>query len=342
MPSLITIKKVAQLAGVSTATVSRVINNSGYVNGKTRDTVESIMREYHYVPLDSAVNLSKQESSTIGIVIPEIDNVFYSEILHGISEVADENGLSPIIFDTQNNAEKEARALRLISRQRVRGLLLAPAVDYAKTSLGKELKDILTDLQIPVVIVDREADGISWDSVFYQNYESSFAVAEALYHAGGRRMAVITGDLKLKIGRDRLNGFAAGLKLTGLKLRKDDIYEGNFLEPMAYELSRKMLMKRSLPDAVYTCNNRTSLGFLKAAGELGIQVGKDIGLMGNDSLRILDELGIPFSCAYRDTAEMGRIALRLLLKRIDHPDDPREIYRMPFSIALRGSEKKLS
>jgi len=337
--ALITIKDVAQLAGVSKATVSRVLNNSGYVNEATRQKVEAIMKENQYIPSASAVSLSRQETSTIGVLVPEIDNMFYGDVLHGITEVADQNELSLIFFDTQDDGEKEARALRTLSQQRVRGLILSPAVDYSNDAMASNLRKQLNALNIPVVIVDRDSDNMPWDGVFYENYQSSYQAAIELYKAGNRRLGVITGDLKLKIGRDRLEGFRQGVLDCGLKLKDEDIFEGDFLIPRAYELSKAMFRSGDWPQAMYTSNNSTSLGFLKAAHECGIEIGKDIAVFGNDRIDILDMLGIPFSCVYRDNHEMGHVALRMLLERIENPDRPRNICMIPYSVQLSGSEK---
>ena len=102
----------------------------------------------------------------------------------------------------------------------------------------------------------------------------------------------------------------------------------------------ELLSRRELPDAVYTSNNMTSLGFLKAANEKGIQIGRDIALMGNDRIETLDILGLPFSCVYRDNYEMGRMALRLLQERVEHPEKSRSICMVPYQVKLKGSEKR--
>ena len=136
---IITIKDVAEMAGVSKATVSRVMNNSGYVAAETRRKIENIMEAHNYVPSALAVNLSRQETKVVGVVFPEIENVFYSDILHGITQVADELDLSLVLFDTQNDLEREKKAFRVLQQQKVRGIILGPSVDYPETAKGREL-----------------------------------------------------------------------------------------------------------------------------------------------------------------------------------------------------------
>ncbi len=337
---MITIKDVAEMAGVSKATVSRVMNNSGYVAAETRRKIENIMETYDYVPSALAVNLSRQETKIVGVVIPEIGNTFYSDILHGITQAADELDLSLALFDTQDNLEKEKRAFRVLQQQKVRGIILGPSVDYPETEEGRALLARLREYSVPIVIIDRDFENMPWDAVLYENYQSSYQAALELYRAGNRRMAVITGDMTLKIGRERYAGFKKGLEDCGLCLREEDIYYGNFLMKRSYELSMELLSREELPDAVYTCNNMTSLGFLKAMNEKGLEIGRDIALIGNDRIETLDILGIAFSCVYRDNYEMGRMAIRLLQERVEHPEKSRSICMVPYQVRLRGSEKR--
>lgn len=337
---IITIKDVAEMAGVSKATVSRVMNNSGYVAAETRRKIEDIMERHHYLPSALAVNLSRQETKTVGVVLPEIGNTFYADILHGITQAADELDQTLALFDTQNDPEKERRAFRVLQQQKVRGILLGPSVDYQETAEGRALLASLREYGVPIVIIDRDFDNMPWDAVLYENFQSSYQAALELYRAGNRKLAVITGDMTLKIGRERFEGFRKGAEDCGLELRKENIYYGTFRMKRAYELALELLSRDELPDAVYTCNNQTTLGFLKAMNEKGLKLGEDIALVGNDRIETLDILGIPFSCVYRDNYEMGRMALRLLQERVEEPQKARSICMVPYQVKLKGSEKR--
>lgn len=337
---MITIKEVAGLAGVSKATVSRLLNNSGYVAPDTRRKIEAVIEKYNYIPSASAVSLSRQESATIGVVLPEIDNVFYAEVVHGITEAADKLNLSMVFFDTQNNLKKESHAFRMLQQQRVKGIILGPSVDYTVTTEGRSLLMQLEKLTIPIVIVDRDFENMKWDAVLFENFQSSYQAAVELCKAGNKRIATITGDMELKLARERFNGFKKGVEDCGGELREEDIYYGNFLTECAYRQAKKLLSANTLPDAVYTPNNRTTLGFLKAAHECGIDVGKDIALIGKDHIEAFDILGIGFSYVDGDNYEMGRSAVRLLHQRWEYPDSPRNINMIPYKVQLNGSEKK--
>lgn len=337
---MVTIKQVADLAGVSKATVSRVMNNSGYVSPQTREKIENIVKQYNYLPSASAVNLSRQETNTVGVVVPEIGNMFYADIVHGITEVADQMNLSLVFANTSNSPEQEEKAIRMFHQQRVRGIILGPSVDYANSEVGAALLEQLKALDVPIIIVDRAFDGMEWDAVLYENYQSSFQAAQELYNAGNKRLAILTGDLSLQIGRERFEGFLKGAQSAGLTVLEKDILRGNFRMEQAYQLSMEMLTRGDLPDAIYCCNNQSTLGFLKAANECDIKIGRDIALIGNDRIEVVDLLGIGISWVYRNNRDMGSIAMHMLDERIRNPQKYKTIRVVPYYVELNGSERK--
>lgn len=335
-----TIGEVAKLAGISKATVSRVINNSGYVREETRRRVEAIIAEHMYSPAASAVSLSKKETSNIGVIVPEIHNVVYTDILRGITKEANKNDFSVILFDTNNDLKNEARALHTLEQQWVRGMILGPSADYGQSSQGQEIYRRLTAMNIPMVIVDRDFDNMLWDAVIYENYQSSFAAAQELVKAGNRRLGIITGDMNLKIARDRLHGFMDGALACGVQVQEKDVIYGDFSRMRAYELSKQLFARGDWPEAIFTSNNRTSLGFVKAARECGVEIGRDIAVIGNDFVHELDYLDIPFSTVRRDNEEMGRQTVQMLMNRLENPKKSRSISMVPFRIDLQGTEKR--
>lgn len=337
---MLTIKEVAELAGVSKSTVSRVLNSNDYVSSETRQKIEKIIREHQYKPSAAAVSLSKQESSTIGVVIPEIDNTFFGEVLKGITEIADEKDFSLICCDTQNSGEKELRALGTLEQQRVRGVIITPAMGYVSLEAVEKIKAALSKLNVPVVVVDRDFDYSQWDTVYFQNYESGYIATENLIKAGNRRIGVILGDMQLKIGRERYRGFKDAMIAHNMEILNKDVLKGDFTVDTAYRLTKQMIASGDLPDAMVTTNNLTSIGFIKAMVERGMAIGKDIAVIGIDHIPMLDVLGYHFSYVSRDTEEMGRMAMELLLQRMEKPNSQRNIWVVPCKLELKGSEMK--
>ena len=330
------ISEIAKLAGVSKTTVSRILNNSEYVSDKTRETVLQVIRNNNYAPSSLAQGLAKNENSAIGVVIPEIDNEFFSEVLSGINDVIDKHNLSMICCDTNNNTDREAKALKILFQQRVQGIIITPAREG-----NDALRNTLQCLNIPTVVLDRHVNNSLWDGVYYDNFNSAYAATEVLIKEGYSKIGIITGDLSLKIGRDRFAGFKRALLDAGLQVDGRNIFRGDFSVMTAYHLSVQLFESGRYPEAILTCNNRTTIGFFKAARECGICVGRDIALIGIDHVSLLDDLGIPFSCVARDGKAMGREAVNILLERIESDTiTGRKIVIVPYKIILNGSEKR--
>lgn len=338
----LTINDIANKAGVSRSTVSRVLNNNGYVNEETRKRVEQVIKECEYLPSATARSLSKKDTNTIGVIIPEADNEFFGEILKGISQVVDQKDMTLIFCDTDNNTEKQEKALNMLRGQRVKGLILTPVNDYSDNESAERLRKQLDSLNVPIVILDRQLEYSQWDGVFFENFRGSYAGTEVLIKEGYKRIGIITGDLNLKIGRDRYRGYIQAMEDYDIPILEHYILEGNFGEEKAYELMKGCIESKDIPEAIITCNNRTTLGFIRALREYNIKLGKDIAAIGIDRIKLLDNLGYNFSYVERDTIEMGRTAMYKLLDRFKNPNKKKEITIIPFNIALYGSEKLIS
>lgn len=338
---MITIQEVAQLAGVSKSTVSRVLNNNGYVSQSSREKVEQIIKEYNYSPSAAAVNLSRQVTNTIGVVIPEIDNNFFGEVLHGITEISDQNDFCIICCDTANSSDKEDRALENMRQQRVRGLIITPAEERNDKEDMKRLQNHLTRLNVPVVLLDRYLNKGQWDGVYYENFRSGYIAASELIKAGNHKLGIITGDLNLRIARDRFHGFKQAVEDAGLTVEDRFILKGDFSIEGAYQLASKLFAAGDYPEGIVTCNNRTNLGFLKATRKCGVRIGRDIAVIGIDHVEVLDILDYNFSYVSRDTYEMGRIAMRLLCDLIENKTTQRTIQMVPCKLELKGSERRV-
>ena len=335
-----TIYEIAELAGVSKSTVSRVLNDSGYVSPHVREKVVQVVKDTGYKPSSVARSLSKGKSYSIGVVIPEMGNSFFGEIIRGIAEVTDEMGWSLICCDTSNSIKKEDKALMALSNQRVRGLILTPAEERNKKEREK-LEKSLSELEAPVVLLDRHLKGSSLSGVFYENEESGYLATKELIKAGNKTVGIITGDLKLQIARERFKGYARAMKEAGLPIEVPYILKGDFSVKTAYELTKALIQKGDMPQGIVTCNNLTSLGFLKAMRELKLRIGHDIAVVGIDNNEVLEILDYNFSSVSRDVDAMGRTAMLLLKDLLEKDKYEQKIKTAPCILQLRGSEKRV-
>ncbi|MDR1157789.1 MAG: LacI family transcriptional regulator [Oscillospiraceae bacterium] len=315
-----TINDIAKEAGVSKATVSRVLNHGELVDEETRNRVLDIIQKRRYSPSLVARSLSNRASSTIGIVIPEIDNPFYGKILRTIVNITDAEGLIPVCFDTGNNAEKDVKSLCVLRDLRIGGLIYASSVEHGETGVTKQAKQLLDDMGVPVVLIDRRVPDFQRSGVFFDGFDAGYLSTKILIAAGHVNIGVITGSLKLGIARARLDGYRKAHEECGLPVRRTFIFEGDFTSETACLLSREMLSLPERPSAVLTCNNDTSLGFLQALTERKLKIPRDIEHIGIDEIDVFDDLHMRYNHVTRGRVEMAQEAMALLLTQIRNPD----------------------
>lgn len=323
---------------MSKATVSRVLNESGYVGAKTRTQVENAIRELGYIPSAAARNLSRRVSDTIGLIIPEVHNPFFSNIVQGISTVVNQQNLILILSNTNNKAEEDLKTLYAMRQHRLRGLVYTPAEEY-EGEQREEVKAVLGQFGA-VVLLDRILPGIDVDSVSTDNYAGAYASAKALVDAGHRRIGIVAGQMSLRIARERMAGFQQALEDNGLQLRPEDIIRGEFEVSATYAHTRERLMRGDTPTAFFVSNNLSGMGFIRAVFEQGLSIPGDIAYIGFDMIENLELFGLDFSCLDRDVARMGREAMRLLLERAERPRKPYEQLVISPVLRLTGSEKR--
>lgn len=336
---MVTIKDIATEAGVSKSTVSRVLNKNGFVSEDARKRVQEVIEKYDYQPSESARALCQKTTKMIGVIFPRIHNDFYGEVMQGITQAADERQMSLIFCNTDDDGEKEERAMRLLKGQRVRGVILALTKDNLEQCLCTRLQKQIQELNAPVVFLDRTMPNRN-DSVLYDNFGAAYRATEELIKAGNRRIGVITGDMNLKIGKERFEGYLQAMQDHQVEVMERYIYYGDFMMNRAYELSCAMYDSGDYPDAVMTSNNDTTLGFLRATRKRSMKLGREIAMVGIDHITVLDTIGYQYSHIGRDSVGMGRKAMELLNRKILHPEREPQTIVMPYIVNLMGTERK--
>lgn len=315
-----TINDIAKAAGVSKATVSRVLNNSMAVIPETKKNVLDIMKEKNYVPSATARNLSKRTSDMIGVVVPEVDNPFFGGILRAVTDRIEKDNLTLICCNTDDNMEKDFRALEMLKEQRVRGLLYTPAVEYNTDKERTYLAELLKGMETPVVFLDRRVGLTGFDGVYFDDYQGMYDATKALVNAGHSKIAIINASLERDLARVRYNGYRAAMLDSGIQPEERYHFNGTYRLTRTYEVSKELLAMEDRPTAVITCSNWTTLGFYKALCERKETVPEDIICIGLDRIEEFEILGYKMNFIERDAKKMGTRAIELLIERMEHPD----------------------
>lgn len=313
-----TISDIAQKAGVSKATVSRVLNNSEKVEEGTRKKIEQIMKELNYTPSETARNLSKQASSTIGVIVPEIGNTFFGDLFTGIEEVINKNDLSLLYSSNEDDMQKDFQALDMMKTQRVRGVLYVPALNYPAVGMMSKIKKQLERLNCPVVCIDRDI-GLHMDTIHFNDKTAVKGAVQALVDIGHKKIAFINGNAKKNIlAEERYEGYLEGLREAGLDMQEELVFQGEYERSYAFQVTKALLGHLSPPTAVITCNNSLGKGYLQAVYESNrTNAFTHIGL---DKIEMLDLLKIPNNYVKRDSYAMGKLAAELLINRFAFPE----------------------
>lgn len=330
---------IAKEAGVSIATVSRVINQSASVSEKSREKVQNAIRKLNYVPNAAARNLSTSSSTSIAVVIPDVDNRFFMRLLQGITQVADELEYNVVLFNTANSVNREHKVLDTIRELRLGGIVITP-VSYSDWTTVQKLKDF-ESFGVPVVLLDRELIGNDFDRVASADEQGSFEAVSELVRLGHQKIAVVSGPECVYPVYKRMNGYYRAMRSAGIAVPDEYIRKGDFTVETAYQETLALLQLPDPPTAVFTFNNDITYGCLKAFGDLGLTVGEDIALIGFDDIEELQWIHFDISVVDRDVIQMGKLAMERLARRMGSRCEEMQtvLTSVETKVILRGSEK---
>lgn len=335
-------KEIAKAAGVSLATVSRVINNSGYVKKEKRELVLKVMRELNY-PFNVPTPNKAEKSNRIGYIIPDITNPFFSEVLKGIYSITEREKLNIFIFDTNEDISKEIDALEMLKEQNVKGLIIAPTTD--QNEYFRQYLEQIESLGVPIVLLDRDIKYSHYDAVYVDNIQGSFDAVQALITEGHQKIAILLATTSSRPGRDRFIGYKKAMLMNGIPLDKKYIFHGVPKPESGYELAKQAIMMDEPPTAIFSFNNVMTMGCIKAFREMNLRIPEDMAFIGFDDIDFINIMNLPMSVVDRPTYQMGEIAMQMLVERINEEKDPnvpkapvKEVI-LPTRLVLRGSEK---
>lgn len=322
---------VARLAGVSQATASRVLNGVATVDPALAQRVHEATRKLGYRQNSLARGLRRRANNVVGAVVPDVTNPFFTELVRGVEDVVGPRGLLLVLCNSDEDADKQARYLRLLVDQQVAGIVIAPVQESAHGVV-----DALA--QTPTVAVDRRVTGGDLDSVTLDNVGAARAVTAHLL-AGTPHVGHLSGPVSSSTGRERQQGYRDALAAADVRVRPEWIVEGDYSEDGGYAAAVRLLAARPRPAAVFSANNLMTLGLLRAVQEAGIEP-QDLeiasfetassGPLGRwpDTMHRISTLSLP-------SYEMGRRAAEMLLERVAGSDLPARTVQLEHGPVLR-------
>lgn len=328
-------KDIASKSGVSIATVSRYLNKSGYVKQETRELIKNAIQE-----IKKQENIYEKEKN-IAVVFPDLSNMFFTDVLKGLTEEADKLNYNVFSFDSGESIEKEMKIIDALKDFNICGLIITTTIRNRETT--KKHVQNLNSLGVPIILIDRDLIFCDFDGIFSDNKKGAFDGVDTLISEGHKNIAVITGPLEYETAQLRLEGYKQAHKVNELEINESYIHEGDYQIDSGYNLTKEIINNNKDVTAIFSCNNMMTLGVINALNEMEIKIGQDISLLGFDDLEFFTYLGLNISVVSRQTSEMGKIAFEVLSKKIleEEPYATQNIVLKP-SIVLRGSEKLIN
>jgi DNA-binding LacI/PurR family transcriptional regulator len=328
---MVTVHDVAARAGVSIATVSRALNDRARISADTRQRVLEVARELGYQPNDVARALVGMATRTIALLLPDITNPFFPELVKGVQILADERGHLLLLCHNADDEEKAVADIEMLRRKKIDGILLVAgalgAGGIAAATSG-----------IPTVVLDRRIPGLTCDLVTVDHRAGARAAVEHLLSLGHRRIAHVTGPMDVVSGHERRAGWRDALVAAGIEPDPALVVEGDFQEDGGYEAARELLSRGGFT-AVFAANDLSAIGVLRGLIESGIRVPDDVSVMGFDGVHLAAYTTPRLTTVAQPVFELGRRAAELLLDRVaaGAPQQHPETVILGTSLVVRDS-----
>ena len=308
------VKQVAEVAEVSVATVSRVLNGNGFVSADLKARVYDAVEALHYRPSLLARGLRTQQTFNIGVLIPQIDHPFFGILTFGIEKALFEQHYRCFVCSAEENSDKENAYIEALLGQQVSGLIIVPT-----TSAGESVKKFV-DQQVPVVLVDRDLPGAKVDRVLSNNYEGAYELASYILNLGHRDVTIIGTSADSWAMTDRVRGIEQAFN----DAETAETLSFHFQEPLeqfraGYEVGLRVLSKTPRPTAVMALTDVIAVGVLHASSELNIHVPTELSVTGFDDIPLALHVIPPLTTVAQPLQEMGSAAANLLLSKIANP-----------------------
>ena len=327
-----TMADVAKRAGVSVATVSRALSaEPRQVSAPMVERILQAAAELDYIPNNLARNMRSGTARILGLLISDIANPYFTAVARGAEDVAQRNGYSLVLSNTDENPEREAATLGVMAAERAAGIIVAT------TNENGEALRRCRDMGLVIVAIDRHIEGLHTDSVVVDNESAAHEAVTHLVRLGHRRIAVIGGPPDAATARDRLRGYERALGEARIPVLPELVREGDFREAAGLAMTRALLDLAEPPTAIFAVNNLTTIGVLGALRERGARIPAEISLVGFDDVPTGELLEPPLTVVRQPTYRVGAQAASLLIRRLREPDAAIREVVLNATLVVRGS-----
>jgi len=316
---------------VSVFTVSAVVNNKSHVGKSLREKVETAIRKLNYRPNLVARSLAKQKTHTIGMIVPDIGNPFFPSVVRGAEDAAQKHGYNLLLVNSDDTLDKEEKAVELLLSKRVDGILLTKAAEDFHPSVQQMIREV----NVPFVLVMRTYPKLTKDAVITDDYRGAYEAVSHLARAGRKRIALVSGPLKVSNAKERWQGFLDALKAEGLPYEQDLVIEGDYRLESGYRAGHSLFSRR--PDGIYVANHLMTVGLLKAADEMGLRCPEDYGLVSFDDYPWLGIFRPRLTTVELPKHQLGSEAAELLLRRIGGDTSKPVVKKLQPELRIRES-----
>lgn len=339
----ITIKDIAKALGLSTSTVSRALNGSYEIGTETKKLVLEYAEKVNYRPNPIALSLKEQKSHSIGVVVCEVANNYFSQAINGIESIAYNRGYHVIITQTHESFDRESVNVEHLLSRHVDGLLVSLSAETIDLTQYKYLRE----KGFPIVFFDRIAEEIDTHKVIVDNFKGTFEATELLIKTGFTKIAHLTNSANLVISRERLNGFKAALDQYGIQLNPEYIKHcdhGGMIQEEVEIAVKELLNLDERPDAIFVASDRLTVSCMHILKKLGVKVPDEIAIAGftnSDEAELFDP---PLTVVRQPAFQIGQIATELLIKTIEskRPIEEYTTQILETELIVRTSSKKIA
>ncbi|PXV86902.1 LacI family transcriptional regulator [Lachnotalea glycerini] len=331
------INDIAKLAGVSKSTVSRVINNKQEgMSEETRNKISKIIEEVGYIPNSMARSITVSETKIIGVIIPDVENPFFSQIVRGIEDYAVKKGYTVFLCNSDFNRKKEQNYLYSLLEKRVDGIILNTSGELDSV----RLRELLYKSKLPIIVMDRKTnDFMNYPGVFINNEQAAYEGVSYLINKGNKNIVYLGGEKSVYTVQERYKGYLRAMGNAGLGIGKNSISYGKLSIESGYERTCKLLEEKADIDAIFASADVIAIGALKAAREYQIQIPDQIEIMGFDNINLCDIVTPTLSTVGQPIYKIGEKSAKMLIDSIHNKDKVFEDVYLQTKLIIRQSTR---